>query len=139
MNAITGMKINVTQLSGLQILKIDDVQLDESSARGEQVILWDKVPIDLFTKEKFLKDPLKYITEEGFKLKDQKFVISKILKHDKALEMKTLSFHCIPLNPFFDGYRNCLFKAGMNQSAEDRRYAPMSSMIPGDVNFNPEQ
>ncbi|EGB04236.1 hypothetical protein AURANDRAFT_67389 [Aureococcus anophagefferens] len=144
MNAIIGMKIDVTQLSGLQILRIDDVQLDESSARGEQVILWDKVPIDLFTKEKFLKDPFKYITEEGFKLKDQKFVISKILKHDKDLEMKTLSFHCIPMN-FGDRtnehqpYRNCLFKAGMNQSAEDRRYAPMSSMIPGDVNFNPAE
>ena len=119
------------------------------------MILWDKVPINLFIDETFLKDPFKYITEEGFKLKDQKIVISKILKHDKDLEMKTLSFHCIPmnfgdrtnehqpgyvpLNPFFDSYRNCLFKAGMNQSAEDRRYAPMSSMIPGDVNFNPAE
>ena len=90
------------------------------------MILWDKVPINLFIDETFLKGPFKYITEEGFKLKDQKIVISKILKHDKDLEMKTLSFHCIlmnfgdrtneqqpgyvPLNPFFDSYRNCLFK-----------------------------
>ena len=98
MTAIVGMKIDVTQLTGLQILKIDDVQLDESSARGGQVILWDKVPINLFNDEIFLKDPFKYITEEGFKLKDQKIVISKTLKHDKDLEMKTLSFHCIPMN-----------------------------------------
>ena len=48
------------------------------------MILWDKVPINLFIDETFLKDPFKYITEEGFKLKDQKIVISKILKHDEA-------------------------------------------------------
>lgn len=53
MNAITGMKINVTQLSGLQILKIDDVQLDESSARGEQVILWDKFQLIFSLKKNF--------------------------------------------------------------------------------------
>ena len=27
----------------------------------------------------------------------------------------------------------------MAQSAKDRRYAPMNSMIPGDVNFNPAE
>jgi len=89
---------------------------------------------------------------------DETIVTSKTLKHDTDLEVKTLSFHCIPMNfgdrtnehqpcyiplcPFFDshnGYRNCLFKAGMAQGAKDLRYAPMNSMIPGGVNFNPAE
>lgn len=147
LKSIIGTDIKIAQLVGFQS--------NDKNSQGKFITSsWNEVPTSFFREKEFIKNPISYM----FKTKtfmSRNSVLRELdgcLKYDKDINESTLPLHCIPMNfgdrmngnqpcyiplcPMFDDYRNQLYEAAMLLSQETLCYAPMKTMIPGDVNFD---